>query len=675
MADVVLTCSVCGKANVFPRIHQNILTKEGAMTYCASCNTITQQKITSQVPRQVTRGDALQSVSHQPVQPMPLQDRLLAKLRANNLTLDDIRRCDAKAKGQLLQSFGFSAQEQLQLQGFVDPPPSVSPPKVATTPPRESGSRGAPDMSSPSNLGIAVAGEHVVAHCSVFPSLPAEYWCCACNVLVSSRCHVQGIHKDHPFVTLRVAAEAHVKDLHGWSDRCRAQLSVLNSICNNLKHAESLTSQSLGHQQDALAQTFAQVQEDLNRWKEQLAADITAQVNAQVASIQLSSRRSQELHDLYATHLAEVEPLVANIPPLDQSDKNGDEWSLRVLDQVSRLRQLHAEPIPIPKLTIPQVQNNCTPSSFMQLIKAVTVPVGVRLPDLVDPGYFNFPNPAASARVAFSLVPPGDGAVRGVLLYNGRTLTRSADVVPSHAVVTGSQVFYSGSSSWEVHIDRIGQGPGRVLAGVIVAGTDGEGIVWDGNRIVGPNEGECRIIDEKLIWRAGTILRFTLDLDPPAYLTCFFNREAVARIPVPPQQYGWVPAFSVFGSQDQITVTPTLTNAVPSQAAPERVKTAKNEEDPHKQEEMIASLQRQLDVVTTQLESQQRSQQLGQEQQPQQQPYLPPPFPPKYEEAPKVISQQQAPYTANISPNAQRRIGEAYSPELKQLMRYVDELH
>jgi hypothetical protein len=300
---------------------------------------------------------------------------------------------------------------------------------------------------------------------------------------------------------------------------------------------------------------------------------------------------------------------MSTVPAADNNEKMAEEWSLRVLDFVSKLKLLNVEPIPLPKIFVPEVKCLATPASQMELLKQVAVPLGVRLPDLIDPGYFNFPQPTSSARVPFTLQPPPDAKTKGVLVYSGRTMTRAQDVLPSQTLVTASQVFYSGTTSWEVHVDRLGAGPGRILAGVIIHGSDGEGIVWDGQRIVGPNEGECRVVDERYVLRPGSVLRFVLELDgPQQYLNCFFDRDGVARIPLPPTGNGWVPAFSVFGPQDQITVVPTssVTRLATASAGGKKEEgAAVTTQKVKEQEQMISTLQQQIQSLSMRLDAEQ----------------------------------------------------------------------
>jgi hypothetical protein len=467
-----------------------------------------------------------------------------------------------------------------------------------------------PVMEGPSGVkGLSFEGDQIVARCSVYPHLAAEFWCCACNVLVSSRCHVQGIHKDHPFITLRLAAESHIRDVTGWNERCRTQLNVIASVMNNLKHADSLIADAAVKEIGNLEDTVTTIINDLTRWKEQLKHDIATQTATQKAGLTHTLHHTEGLYSLYAEALSKAEPLMSHIPPVDATDKSGEDWALRVLDLVSKLKHVNAEAIPMPKVSIPRVTAQATPSTHMELVKCVSMPLGVRLPDLLDPGYFNFPNPSVSARLPFTLVASDEATAKGILLYNGRTLTRSQDVVPSHHLVLASQVFYSGVTNWEVHIDRLGAGNGRVLCGITVNGSDGEGVVWDGLRIVGPNEGESRTLDERFSWRPGTVLRFHLELDSPAcYLNCFYDREGVARIPLPANGHGWVPAFSVFGPQDQITIVPSTTTQPvgvsdlrrnPALAAGDTTTALQ------RQEHLISSLQQQLNSVTNRIENDQ----------------------------------------------------------------------
>lgn len=196
----------------------------------------------------------------------------------------------------------------------------------------------------------------------------------------------------------------------------------------------------------------------------------------------------------------------------------------------------------------------------MDLLKAVSVPASICIPDVLDTGCLNFPNPFKAAQAAFTLQVPEDARERGILIYNGRTLTRSPKATPAHSLVCASTVVCAGITAWEVHIDRLGPGPGRALAGVLMAETDGEGVVWDGHRIVGPKEGECRLLPERYKLQTGTTLLFVLELETPShFLTCFYENELAACVPLPPAPHGWIPTFSVFGPQDQLTVVPTST--------------------------------------------------------------------------------------------------------------------
>jgi transcription elongation factor Elf1 len=599
------------------------------MTHCPRCNEVTAHRIKATE----SAGPGVPGASARNITDNELWTVMVQRLRQYNISEEELFRSTAETQDRLIVSLSFLPDEHSRLRFMIDsagrqpsasaaptafsPSAGVSPARFPTAnmAPYGSGSgigsanrRGtSPIFEGPSGVkGLSFEGDQIIARCSVYPHLPAEFWCCACNVLVSSRCHVQGIHKDHPFITLRLAAESHVRDVTQWNERCRTQLNVIASVMNNLKHAESLVADAAGKELNNLEDVVQTIVNDLLRWKEQLKADITAQTVTQQSSIAHSLGHTERLYSLYADALSKAEPLMSHIPPVENTDKGGEEWALRVLDLVSKLKHVNSEAIPMPKITAPRISAQATPATHMELVKCVSMPLGVRLPDLLDPGYFNFPTPSVSARLPFTLVAPDDAAAKGILLYNGRTLTRSQDIVPSHHLVLASQVFYSGVTSWEVHIDRMGAGTGRLLAGITVNGSDGEGVVWDGLRIVGPNDGESRTLDERYQWRPGTVLRFHLELDAPAcYLNCFYDREAVARIPLPANGHGWVPAFSVFGPQDQVTVVPSTTTQAlnhsnlrrnPALAAGDTTSALE------RQEHLITSLQNQLNSVATRLD-------------------------------------------------------------------------
>ncbi|RNF12867.1 hypothetical protein TraAM80_00024 [Trypanosoma rangeli] len=451
----------------------------------------------------------------------------------------------------------------------------------------------------------------LIARCSVYPHLNAEFWCSICGVLVSSRCHVSGIHKDHPFITLRQAADAHVRDLSMWSERCRSQLNVANTIVSNLQRGKGILNDSAKREDAALDMHFEEIVRDLTKWCQGLKSSMQMQINAQLNIIDLTVRRTNELIEYYAERLKTCDTLLRSIPLMQQVDGRSEKWSLRVMDLVSRLKMSSHEPIPMPRVTVPEVKSFATMTTYMELLKAVSVPAGIRVPDVLDTGYLNFPNPSDVGREAFTLQVPKDAKAHGLLIYGGRTLTRLQDVTPTHSLVCASRTLYAGVTAWEVHVDSLGAGPGRILAGVLMAGTDGEGVVWDGQRIVGPNEGECRVLPEKYRLKRGTTLRFILELEAPSYfLICYFEDQLVARVPLPPVLNGWIPAFSVFGPQDQVTVVPLSSSDAErllADANPEEKQNKEDEIQVHlsEQERKLNALHQQLLAVNSRIDQDQ----------------------------------------------------------------------
>ncbi|ORC90381.1 uncharacterized protein TM35_000081790 [Trypanosoma theileri] len=626
MNNTILVCTECGKPNNFPMQHINMQQRENMTTFCNTCGTVTLQRVQNisdqtEQQREVnehTTGTTTPS-SINPSITAPLLDvneqlwkRLQETLVNNGISMADFFRCDVPTKLRIISSMGFNKSEMPKLmelaevkhpRNSLNTPPQSMKQEVEISAdgsnrsgfvPSNSNGRVSSNLTNPkisteqmvetphhkmhnenSLLGLTVKENGtLLAYCSVYPNLPAEFWCSLCGALVSSRCHVTGIHKDHPFITLRQAAEAHVGDLKTWSERCRSQLNVASNIVANLKHGKELISETVKDQEKELDQQFEEIIRGLTQWREELRSSLRLQVDAQIRNIDLALENTTDLMECFTERQNSCDPLLQNIPPIHQNDKQSEDWSLRVMNLVSQLKATRYEPIPMPRLTVPEVKSFATAATYMDLIKAVSVPAAVRLPDVLDMGYLNFPNPSDVSREAFTLQPPADAVERGILIYSGRTLTRAATVTPVHVLVCSSRVFYTGLTAWAVHVDRVGAGPGRVLAGVLMAGSDGEGVVWDGQRIVGPNEGECRLLPERCRLQTGTTLRFVLELEAPSYfLICYYEEEVVARIPLPPALSGWIPAFSVFGPQDQITVVPTSTTVAEhllSNATPDR---------------------------------------------------------------------------------------------------------
>ncbi|KAH9577986.1 hypothetical protein LSM04_001787 [Trypanosoma melophagium] len=625
MSDTALICTVCGKSNNFPMHHANMQQRESMTTFCNTCGGVTLQRMRntadrSEQQREINEhgtGTTTQNgVNSHFVVPMPdeneqLWRRLQETLVNNGISMAYFFRCDVPTKSRIISSMGFNKSESPQLleiaeaknpRNSLNTPPQTTTQEIETTveePPKSefvpsnlnerfstnltnskigSGQMVETPRYSTNNgtslLGLAAEENgSLVARCSVYPHLPAEFWCSLCGALVSSRCHVTGIHKDHPFITLRQAAEAHVGDLKTWSERCRSQLNVASSIIAKLKHGKELLNETIKEQERELDQQFEDIIRGLTKWRNELRSRLRLQADAQQKNIDMAMENTTDLVEYYTERQRSCDPLLHTIPPVHQNDKQSEDWSLRVMNLVSQLKSTRYEPIPIPRITVPEVKSFATAASYMDLLKAVSVPAAIRLPDVLDTEYLNFPNPSDVAREAFTLHPPLDAEARGILIYSGRTLTRAAGVTPVHVLVCSSRVFYTGVTAWAVRVDRMGAGPGRVLAGVLMAGTDGEGVVWDGQRLVGPNEGECRLLPERCRLQTGTTLRFVLELEAPAYfLICYYEEEVVARVPLPPVLSGWIPAFSVFGPQDQITVVPTSTTVAEhllSNATPE----------------------------------------------------------------------------------------------------------
>ncbi|KEG12404.1 hypothetical protein DQ04_01741060 [Trypanosoma grayi] len=668
MNGTVLTCTVCGAFNMFPIAHANMQERGSMTTFCNTCGTVTLQRVSGPS----NQGDLPNDSTHVPTAPTqssvdpyrrtPVPDtseqllwrRLQDALTNNNVAMTEFFRCDVPTKTRLITAMGFSSIELPKLlklseandlrkilgstAGQVQPQensaegksPALGPSaverngKTAGTPLNTA--RDADVIVETPNRTTCAEGSvpgmtvqddgRILARCSVYPHLPAEFWCSLCGALVSSRCHVSGIHKDHPFITLRQAAEAHVRDLKSWAERCRSQLNVASSIVANLQHGKEVITGSVKHQEEELDRHYEEIVRGLAQWRDELKSSMRLQVSAQLNNIDAAVERTNAFIEYYTERQNSCDPLLHTIPPVHQVNKQSEDWSLRVMGLVSHLKTVNQEPIPMPRLTIPEVKPSATVATYMDLLKAVSVPAGIRVPDVLDTGYLNFPNPSDVGRDAFTLQPPEDAKARGILIYSGRTLTRSQNITPTHMLVCASQIFYTGITAWEVHIDRLGVGPGRILAGVLMAGTDGEGVVWDGRRIVGPNEGECRALPDRYALQTGTTLRFVLELEAPSYfLICYHEDDVVARVPLPPALSGWIPAFSVFGPQDQVTVVPTsstaaehlLFNAVPA-AKGKRAEEEKEEEAKVRlieQEQKLNALQQQLLAVNSRIDQEQ----------------------------------------------------------------------
>ncbi|EKF36909.1 hypothetical protein MOQ_002259 [Trypanosoma cruzi marinkellei] len=648
LSDILLACTVCGTSNVLTASRANVLKETNMTAFCKTCGGATIQRVVvsyslGNTPKDTVdlvaapgkSGADLYSQLSETDKDESIWKRLQEALVNSGVSMAEFFRCDTSTRARLISAMGFNSAEIPRLLEFADANATRS--MLSNVMERKQKPF---DTTTAATFSIeGVAGEHannpkpmteakkrksaevprnfaqdervfvntpnrsatmdgsmlslkvqedgtLIARCSVYPQLPAEFWCSLCGVLVSSRCHVSGIHKDHPFITLRQAAEAHVRDLSTWSERCRNQLNVANTIISNLKHGRDVLKDSVKHEEEALDRHFEEIVQGLTQWCQGLKSSMRLQIDAQLENINLAIKRTNTLTEYYAERLKRCDPLLQSIPPMHQVDKRSEDWSLRVMDIVSQLKTASQEPIPMPRITVPEVKSFATVTTYMELLKAVSVPAGIRIPDILDTGYLNFPTPSVLAREKFTLEVPKDAKTRGILIYSGRTLTRSQDITPTHSLVCASQIFYTGITAWEVHVDRLGAGPGRILAGVLMAGTDGEGVVWDGQRIVGPNEGECRALSDRYKIKTGTTLRFVLELESPSYfLICYHEDEVVARVPLPPALNGWIPAFSVFGPQDQLTVVPI------SAAVAEHLMTdAKPEDKKKKEEEMKVRL-------------------------------------------------------------------------------------
>eukprot|EP00759_Apiculatamorpha_spiralis_P038936 PhF_6_TR37884/c0_g1_i1/m.56525 len=572
---ISLVCTVCGTTNKLPLLHPNWTAKDSTNTFCVRCNNVTTQRnpnVRPGVPEVNTTE--------------PLWNQFLARLKGRGASLDDVKHCDAQALEQMWTSLGFEALQRAQLQsewcdrvGPLSPMGSPSPIRGSRLPPFPTSSRrrGTSNSLAPISTNVEPLYLPDQPYCCVHENRPAEFWCCMDRVMLCSRCHVQGAHKDHPFISLVEAARSQVPSVIAWCDRSKENLRQAANVSATLAYGQQLVKETHQRQVAQLRETVNRIQQEIKEREQQLMEEMEYSVIEKLHSMERATQGIDNLITRYHTYIRACEPLVANVPPPvnNPDDETQHAWAGKILAVVQQLQQANIEPTSIPIVTLPQVVCNLSQAMMVQVMRMEMVPSGLRLPEVVDSGAYSYPY-AAGSKVCFSLI---EGvASEGIVLTNDRlTLTRSPNTPSMHRLVLSSQVFYSGVAAWSVHIDRIGPGPGHILCGVMQYGSEGEGVVWDGSRIVGPNEREERTVEGAAgVWRSGAVLGFILDLEPPgSRLTCTYNHDTVvARINLPTTSRGWCPAFSVHCALDQITVLPASDpRAVPAYRPHEKATT------------------------------------------------------------------------------------------------------
>ncbi|KAG8348725.1 hypothetical protein ERJ75_000033500 [Trypanosoma vivax] len=393
--------------------------------------------------------------------------------------------------------------------------------------------------------------------CSVYPHLQAEFWCSLCDVLVSSRCHVTGTHKDHPFIPLQEAAEKHLHELRALSTECDHQFRVAQDTVRNLEQCKSRIRESAKEGEKALGEYYQRILSSLSAWYNQLKLTMQQDTKGQLEAINTSVQRTTTLMEYYKEQRNSCTTLLMSPPPC--GDGEVELWSLRVMDLVSRLRSDKCKPDSLPFLTVPRVKSTFGESTCKDLLTVLNVPLDAGVANAHKATFSRESASRGAVGVSFTLKMTDEANKRGALIYSGSTLTRSHDALPIHALVCASHTLTEGVAAWEVRADRVGGNtPGRILAGVLLAGSGGDGVVCDGRRVVGPSAGESRIVPEGLQWpHNGATLRFVIALQVHLRSLVIYSGDiVVASIPLPHTPCGWIPAFSVLSAEDQITVVP-----------------------------------------------------------------------------------------------------------------------
>lgn len=439
-----------------------------------------------------------------------------------------------------------------------------------------------------------------VPRCSVHPDRRADYWCTECHCYVSSHCHVRGPHRDHAFITLREAAENHVEGMRAWMERCASHIRVAEGIVDFLDSAQSSLTQAAQQEETRLNASFDTLIKMLGDRKQQLQRELRAQVASETRRAAQSADQIQDLINFYRAYEEHSRELLRASPPLDAVDDEAALWSadlLRTAELLYSARQ--KDTIPLPHLHLPMVTTDTTPNSFMQLLyldrkQLTSVTSGASLPEVlsIEPFFlekgplhqqqhsrisssYAEPHHHACAPRSSAYPPSGSlyetpqpltldvspeaAAANQLVLRNGVTLTRVPDSPQRHVLTCTSQTFHSGLVAWDVCVDRIQDDhntTGHVLAGIIRQGSEGEGVVWDGEYIVGPHEQECRVLPASFRIRSGTTLSFAIDLRElqGSVLHCYVDHQPVASVRLPPARQGWTPSVSVLSADDQVTI-------------------------------------------------------------------------------------------------------------------------
>eukprot|EP00756_Hemistasia_phaeocysticola_P000015 Hpha_TRINITY_DN10012_c0_g1::TRINITY_DN10012_c0_g1_i2::g.84100::m.84100 len=423
---------------------------------------------------------------------------------------------------------------------------------------------GYPSVASANAASDDGGGEWAaLPRCPVFPDKEVEFWDPITETLVSAHAHLNGLHKDHPFVPMVDAARKELPGLADWQTRAAGLNAKLMDHRGALDEVHE-TIDSIHQQQiENVVLTVDQLKKQLDDHRDQLVKRIRGHAAAQHELFRPTTERLRNIRasldnqlGVLDTHLGAKTELMA--------DEDLKRWAVGIMGVREQLGSTFAadslQPLTVSNWT--QLRFNVdVGEEIMSRLYLTKAPATVPLPSLIDLREISHPLYTNRDRINFKFVepePPTDGTARRspIELRHDNLTAGYTGGGSGHILVKTSATFEAGRHYWEVRIDsahndnRLGT---HIIMGLVAEGTNSmgatTGLAWRVDTV----SGMVPMAVDSPPWTPGTLLGIFLDLEMDR-VGLYHNKQCVAHLAIPHGRY--TPAVSIQCAEDQVTLVP-----------------------------------------------------------------------------------------------------------------------
>jgi len=423
-----------------------------------------------------------------------------------------------------------------------------------------------PGYPSVASANAASEGEGewaALPRCPVYPDKEVEFWDPITETLVSAHAHLNGLHKDHPFVPMVDAARKELPGLADWQTRAAGLNAKLMDHRAALDEVHETIDSVHQQQIQNIELTVDQLKKQLDDHRDQLIKRIRGHNAAQHELFRPTTERLRNIRNSLEDQLRVLDTHLGAKTDL-MNDEELKRWSVGIMGVREQLGSTFAannlQPLTVGGWT--QLRFNVdVGEEVLSRLFLTKAPATVPLPNLIDLREISHPLYSSRDRINFKFVepdPPTDGTARRspIELRNDNLTAGYTGGGSGHILVKTSATFEAGRHYWEVRIDsahnenRLGT---HVIMGLVAEGTNSmgatTGLAWRVDTV----SGMVPMAVDSPPWTPGTLLGIFLDLEMDR-VGLYHNKQCVAHLAIPHGRY--TPAVSIQCGEDQLTLVP-----------------------------------------------------------------------------------------------------------------------